>query len=101
MLLYVLLLLARTSVNSFDILPGIDNIEAGYDAAKMLSASEQNSKFRIFDFSEQMTSPFNTKVLGKNRIYSVPKLVQVTDISVRQVNSCERVVYTFQSFFDR
>ena len=84
-----------------DLLPGVDDIAAGYDAAKMLSASEQNSKYRIFDLSELSATTFKTKVLGKVRSFSAPKFVQVADISRRREETCQTVAYTFQSFFRR
>ncbi|CAF2975083.1 unnamed protein product [Rotaria sp. Silwood2] len=82
-----------------DELPGINDISSGYDAAKMLSANEQNSKYRIFDLSEQNTTPFQTKILGQDRVFTRPKLVQITDISVRKQDTCQTVAYTFESFF--
>ncbi|CAF3178894.1 unnamed protein product [Rotaria sp. Silwood2] len=82
-----------------DELPGINDISSGYDAAKMLSANEQNSKYRIFDLSEQNATPFQTKILGQDRVFTRPKLVQITDISVRKQDTCQTVAYTFESFF--
>ena len=96
-----LLLSLVAHVTSFDQLPGIDDIASGYDAGKMLSASEQNSKFRIFDLTQLRATPYKLKVLGKGRSYSVPKLVQVTDVSVRRENTCETLAYTFDSFYRR
>ncbi|CAF1472757.1 unnamed protein product [Adineta steineri] len=80
-------------------LPGINDISAGYDAAKMLSANEQNSKYRIFDLSEQSTTSFNIKILGKDQKFAVPKFVQVTDVSIRKEDTCQTIAYTFESFF--
>lgn len=87
--------------SAFDLLPGIDDVSAGYDAAKMLSASEQNSKYRIFDLTDLKTEPYVTKTVGTHRNFSTPKLVQVTDVSVRKEDSCQTVAYTFESFFRR
>ncbi|CAF1533633.1 unnamed protein product [Rotaria sp. Silwood1] len=82
-----------------DELPGLSDISSGYDAAKMLSANEQNSKYRIFDLSEQRATPFKTEIQGKDRTFAIPKDVQVADISLRKVDSCETIAYTFESFF--
>ncbi|CAF3649132.1 unnamed protein product [Rotaria sp. Silwood1] len=84
-----------------DELPGLSDISSGYDAAKMLSANEQNSKYRIFDLSEQRATPFKTEIQGKDRTFAIPKDVQVADISLRKVDSCETIAYTFESFFQR
>ena len=88
-------------VTSFDQLPGVDDIASGYDASKMLSASEQNSKFRIFDLTDLRATPYKTKVLGKDRSYTLPKFVQVTDVSLRRENTCETLALTFESFSRR
>ncbi|CAF1315220.1 unnamed protein product [Rotaria sp. Silwood1] len=76
-----------------DELPGINDISSGYDAAKMLSASEQNSKYRIFDLSEESTTTFRTKVLGQDRIFTRPKLVQITEINVRKQDTYHQAYY--------
>lgn len=84
-----------------DDLPGIDDIASGYDAAKMISASEQNSKYRIFDLSDISATPFKVKILGKSRVYNKPALVQTVDVSVRRHATCESISSTFESFYRR
>lgn len=83
------------------ILPGVDELRSGYDAVKMLSASEQRSKFHIFDLSETSTTPFILKVDGKEWSYATPADVQVTYLSTRKENSCESVSYSFEQFYRR
>jgi hypothetical protein len=82
-------------------LPGVDDLRSGYDGAKMLSASEQRSRFRIFDLNEKSTTPFVVKVLDKERSYATPALAQVTDVSTRKENNCESIAYSFQQFYKR
>jgi hypothetical protein len=101
MLFFSILLLFIAYINCLDLIPGTGDLESGYDAAKMLSAGEQNSKYRIFDLSELSTTPFRIQVLGKDRTFATPKLVQVTDVSVRKQDTCETIAYTFESFYRR
>ena len=82
-------------------LPGIDDVASGYDAAKMLSASEQNSKYRIFDLSEESSTPFKLRVLGKEQTFTRPRLANAVPINLRRGSTCETVSYTFESFFRR
>lgn len=82
-------------------LPGVDDLQSGYDAAKMLSAFDQNSKYKIFDLSEQNSIPFKINVLGKERTYTTPLLTQVTAISTRRELSCEKISYDFNYFYAR
>ncbi|CAF2064098.1 unnamed protein product [Rotaria magnacalcarata] len=92
------LLLVTSSYCQGDI-PGLDDIASGYDAAKMISASEQNSKYRIFDFSDVSTTPYKIKIFGKDREFTRPRHVQIVDISFRRQSTCETVAYTFETFF--
>ncbi|CAF4664357.1 unnamed protein product, partial [Rotaria socialis] len=95
----ILQLLLATGGYCQDDIPGLDDIASGYDAAKMISASEQNSKYRIFDFSEVSATPYKIKIFGKERVFTKPRHVQITDISLRRQSTCETVAYTFETFF--
>jgi hypothetical protein len=86
---------------SLNRLPGVADLQSGYDAAKMLSASDQNSKFQIFDLSEESPTAFKISVLGKERAYTTPLLTQVTAISSRREVSCESISYSFDHFYSR
>lgn len=83
------------------LLPGVDDVGTGYDGTKMLSASEQRSRFRIFDLNDRRTSPFILKALGKEYHYALPTMVQVNDVSTRRENNCESVSYSFEQFYSR
>ena len=82
-------------------LPGLDDLMSGFDAAKMLSASDQQSKFRILDLSEESGDDFTIDVLDQKQTYSTPLLAQVTDISLRRERDCEDISYSFEKFYER
>ncbi len=82
-------------------IPGVDDLRSGYDGAKMLSATEQRSRFRIFDLNEKSTTPFILKTLDKERSYATPFLTQVTDVSTRKENNCESIAFDFNQFYKR
>lgn len=91
----------HSPIQAFDILPGVNDLESGYNAVKMLSASEQRSQFRIFDLTDQSQKIFTVKTNGKQTKYTVPIFVQPTDISTRKEDNCESVAYTFEEFYRR
>ena len=80
------------------LLPGIKELELGFDGVKM---REQLSKFPIFDLSDRNGAPFIVKALGQQRSYAVPDMVQATDISVRREIYCESIAYSFEQFYRR
>ena len=82
-------------------LPGVDDLRSGYDGTKMLSATEQRSRFRIFDLNDKSDTPFILKVNGKEQSYATPALAQVTDVSTRKENNCESISYSFEQFYRR
>jgi len=82
-------------------LPGVNDLQSGYDGAKMLSASEQRSRFRIFDLNDKSNTPFILKVNGKEHSYATPTYAQVTDVSTRKENNCESISYSFEEFYRR
>ncbi|CAF1363919.1 unnamed protein product [Adineta steineri] len=73
---------------------------SGFDAAKMLSGSDQQSKFRILDLSEQSEFNFTLDVLDQKQTFSTPLLGQVTDISLRREVDCEDISYSFEKFYE-
>ncbi|CAF0806884.1 unnamed protein product [Rotaria sordida] len=73
---------------------------SGFDAAKMLSAADQQSKFRILDLSEQSDVNFTINVLDQKQTFSTPLLAQVTDISRRREVDCEDISYLFEKFYE-
>lgn len=85
-----------SSIQTLPILPGIDDLRSGYDAAKMQSTSEQQSRFRIFDLDEQSPTAFTVKTNDKQTQYAVPVLVQPTDVSKRKEDNCESIAYTYE-----
>ena len=99
--LYWLALVHRCVGINADRLPGLDELTSGFDAAKMLSASDQQSKFRILDLSEQSGGSFSIGVLDEKQTYSTPLLAQVTDISRRREIDCEDISYSFEKFYER
>ena len=101
MLILVVVLFLSATVHASDRLPGLDDISSGYDAAKMLSANEQNSKYRIFDLSEASPEPFVLDIMNKSRSFQVPKYVNVVKMNLRKEDLCESVSYTFQTFLYR
>lgn len=82
-------------------LPGIDDIQSGYNAAKMLSVSDQNSKFQIFDLNEDNSNIFKINIAGKEQTFLTPSLTQVTDIGKQRRISCESVSYDFEHFYEK
>ena len=96
-----LLLVHRCAGINTDRLPGLDDLTSGFDAAKMLSASDQQSKFRILDLSEQSGGSFTVDVLDEKQTYPTPLLAQVTDISRRREVDCEDISYSFEKFYER
>ncbi|CAF4059651.1 unnamed protein product [Rotaria sp. Silwood2] len=89
-----------STTQELEFLPGIDDLRSGYNGVKMLSATEQRSKFRIFDLNEISNTSFIVKVLNKEHNYATPSLVQVTDISIRKENNCQSISYSFQQFYE-
>ncbi|CAF4660129.1 unnamed protein product [Rotaria sp. Silwood1] len=80
-------------------LPGINDLQSGYDGVKMLSAIEQRSRFRIFDLNEKSNTSFILKALNQEYQYAIPLFVQVKDISTRKENKCQSISYTFPEFY--
>lgn len=101
LLIVVFICFARCIAQQLPIIPGVDNLQSGYDGTKMLSASEQRSRYRIFDLNDLSSTPFVVKALGKERRYATPAIVQVTDVSTRSERSCEAVSYSFEEFYHR
>lgn len=89
---------AHAIAQSLPSLPGVQNLQVGYDTVKML---EQSSRYPIFDLTEQSATPFVVKGFDQKRSYAVPEMVQATDVSIRRENSCESVSYTFEQFYSR
>ncbi|CAF1306922.1 unnamed protein product [Adineta ricciae] len=97
---YWLLIFARLNVAITNRLPGLDELMSGFDAAKMVSGSDQQSKFRILDLSEQSGVNFTLDVDGQKQTFSTPLLAQVTDISLRREVGCEDISYSFEKFYE-
>ncbi len=91
----------HSTIEQLSFVPGVDDVRSGYDGAKMLSATEQRSRFRIFDLDDRSSTPFIVKITDKEYRYATPALTQVTDVSSRKENNCESVSYDFQQFYSR
>ncbi|CAF3928241.1 unnamed protein product [Rotaria sordida] len=98
--IFICSLFIYSTTYEHEFLPGIDDLQSGYDGVKMLSAIEQRSKFRIFNLNEKSNSSFIFKILNQEHNYTIPLLVQVTDINIRKENNCQSISYTFQQFYE-
>ena len=98
---FTLFISSQSSRLVTDPLPGTNELGSGYQALKMLSASEQRSKFRIFNLGEQSADLFTVKVNGKDHIYTTPLLAQATNIHLRKEMNCESISYTIEQFYSR
>lgn len=83
-------------------LPGVDELQSGFDVVKMLSIYEQNLSSRLFDLgdaSEDKTYDYN--ILGIDHTYVTPETVQVSDIDLRVEKYCQTMAHTFGEFCSR
>lgn len=80
-------------------LPGLDELEAGFDAMTMSSVGEKQSTFRIFDLTATGPKKYKFRVLGRERAYSIPPAVQVVDIQKRRDISNEDFSSNYQHFY--
>ena len=99
--LFILIYFTHGFAQEFPLLPGVEDVRSGYDGAKMLSATEQNSRYRIFDLGDLRQTPFVLKTLSQSYSYAVPSTVQTSDVSTRKENNCESVSYSFNQFYSR
>ena len=80
-------------------LPGLDEIQSSFDAVKMLNGQEQNKITRLFNLEDLSTSTnYTCNVLNSDHTYSIPSLVQITDINFRVENYGSIVASTFKDF---
>ncbi len=101
-LILILTCFVQVTIQELPFLPGVDELRSGYDAAKMLSASEQRSRFRIFDLNDRSTTPFILKQTGRQqRSFATPALTQATDVSTRKENNCQSVSFSYDEFYSR
>lgn len=92
----------KSAAISIPPLPGLKEVQSGFDAVKMLSTYEENIASKLFDLGDLSTgNNYIYNVLGSNHIYSTPATVQVTNINSRVENYCHTVAYTFKDFCSR
>ncbi|CAF2983514.1 unnamed protein product [Rotaria socialis] len=87
-----------TSLISSDHLPGLDEIESGFDMMNMVSRAESQSRFRIFDMSNTRNR-FKVSVLGRERVFNTPQSVQVNIVNTRRDINCEDLSYDYKHFY--
>lgn len=83
-------------------LPGLDELQSGFDVVKMLSIHEQNLSSKLFDLedsSKDKTYAYN--ILGIDHIHITPQTVQVSDIDLRAEKYCHTVAHTFAELCSR
>jgi hypothetical protein len=100
-LILVFTYFTQVTTEELPFLPGVDELRSGYDALKMLSATDQRSRFRIFDLNDRSATPFIVRKTGKQQSFAVPALAQATDVSTRKENNCESVSFSFDQFYHR
>ena len=105
---FTILLLIGNSVNAqalFTInserLPGLKELEAGFDAMSMSSVADKQSRFRIFDLSATGPKRYKFSVLGRHRTYKVPPFVQVTNIQQRRDIAGEDISTDYRYFYSK
>ncbi|CAF4322463.1 unnamed protein product [Rotaria socialis] len=89
-----------TSLISSDHLPGLDEIESGFDMMNMVSRAESQSRFRIFDMSNTRNR-FKVSVLGRERVFNTPQSVQVNIVNTRRDINCEDLSYDYKHFYSK
>ena len=90
-----------TSLISSDRLFGLDEIESGFDMINMVSRTQSESKFRIFDLYGTSSKRFKINVLGRERIFNTPLSVQVSSVNVRRDINCEDLSYDYKHFYSK
>lgn len=97
-LILIFICFAHCIAQQLPLLPGVKDFELGYDAVKM---REQSSKFPLFDLTDQTYTSFVMNKLDQQRSYTVPAMIQATDISLRREIDCESISYDFKQFYSR
>ena len=109
-LLLVLLLLllldyercVQTSfITSSGRLPGLEEIESGFDVMSMTSVSKKETRFRIFDLSDMGPYRYKFRVLGRRRIYRIPTFVQLTNIRTRRETLFNDMSKSYKHFYSK
>ena len=83
-------------------LPGLDELQSGFDVVKMLSIHEQNLPSKLFDLedsSKDKTYAYN--ILGIDRSHITPQTVQVSDVDLRVEKYCQTVAHIFAELCSR
>lgn len=77
-------------------LPGVDYLCSGYDAVKLISGTTAQSKYRLFDLTEE-----GEKFTVNGKTYTTPSISQVTSMSIKSENTCEGVFSKFSEFYSK
>ena len=85
-------------------LPGLDYLESGFDALKMISNNEgvkssNGFKYRLFDFSERNGQEYEFTAMNKTQKFKTPSMVRVTNVNIRNRVDVESISYTYRDFY--
>lgn len=80
---------------------GEEELQAGYDAAKMLSAMDRRSKFRIFDLSEPNAYRHSFQELDSGSTLMASPQNEMSDkIRIRETTH-DTIAYTMEQFYSK